>query len=389
MSAPGQAAETIPIPVVAPAAASKKPRAGWADVAKGVCILLVVLWHVIMKMYLAIDWHLPVPLPGLWGAFGDMLLPLRMPVFFMISGMFALSATARPWSVVARSRIARFYYLYLLWFVVHTTVLSMVPDFDTLSARNALDVLEQITITPTNLWYLLALAVYFVIAKVTRKLPTWAVLVPALALSAIASAGLLDAPGNRGQLYQNLFFFLLGLRFRPLVERWAQVTKLWHLLVGGAVYVVLMVAIQVLDAKYVFGVWPAICLFAVALGVAAAVQLDRLRRVGPLLARLGQQTLPIYVMHMPLLALVAAALVGPFSAAGTGVQLVLAVVLPIVLVALLVSVCLTLHSWLMDAGATWLFDLPTFGRAGRRGSPATTAGSPAPVAAGPGAQRPS
>ncbi|MFI9487322.1 acyltransferase family protein [Promicromonospora sp. NPDC052451] len=388
MSAPSSAAQTVPIPVVAPAAA-KKPRAGWADVAKGVCILLVVLWHVIMKMYLAIDWHLPVPLPGLWGAFGDMLLPLRMPVFFMISGMFALSATARPWSVVARSRIARFYYLYLLWFVVHTTVLSMVPDFDTLSARNALDVLEQITITPTNLWYLLALAVYFVIAKVTRKLPTWAVLVPALALSAIASAGLLDAPGNRGQLYQNLFFFLLGLRFRPLVERWAQVTKLWHLLVGGAVYVVLMVAIQVLDAKYVFGVWPAICLFAVALGVAAAVQLDRLRRVGPLLARLGQQTLPIYVMHMPLLALVAAALVGPFSAAGTGVQLVLAVVLPIVLVALLVSVCLTLHSWLMDAGATWLFDLPTFGRAGRGGSPAVTAGTPAPVAAGPGAPRPS
>lgn len=385
MSAVGPAAETVPIPVVAPAPSAKKPRAGWADVAKGVCILLVVLWHVIMKMYLAIDWHLPVPLPGLWGAFGDMLLPLRMPVFFMISGMFALSATARPWSVVARSRIARFYYLYLLWFVVHTTVLSMVPNFDTLAARNALDVLEQITITPTNLWYLMALAVYFVIAKVTRKLPTWAVLVPALALSAIASAGLLAAPGNRGQLYQNLFFFLLGLRFRPLVERWAQYATLRHVLIGGAVYGVLMVGIQVLDLKYVFGVWPAICLLAVALGVAGAVQLDRLRRVGPLLARLGQQTLPIYVMHMPLLALVAAALVGTFSAVGTIPQLVLAVVLPIVVVWLLVSVCLTLHRWLMDAGATWLFDLPSFSRSDRRGSPATTAGSPAPTGPAPGA----
>lgn len=383
-SSSGPAAETIQIPVVAPAAA-KKPRAGWADVAKGVCILLVVLWHVIMKMYLTIDWHLPVPLPGLWGAFGDMLLPLRMPVFFMISGMFALSATARPWSVVARSRIARFYYLYLLWFVVHTTVLAMVPDFDTLAAHSALDVLEQITITPTNLWYLFALALYFVIAKVTRKLPTWAVLVPALALSAIASAGLLAAPGNRGQLYQNLFFFLLGLRFRPLVERWAQVATLRHVVVGGVIYGAAMVAIQVLDLKFVFGVWPAVCLLAVALGVAVAVQLDRLRRVGPMLARLGQQTLPIYVIHMPLLALVTAAVVGPFSAVGTAPQLVLAVVLPVVLTALLASVCLTLHSWLMSAGATWLFDLPAFSRRARRGSPATTAGSPARPDPGPGA----
>lgn len=371
MTAPGgaasPAAETVPIPVVAPAtaAAPAKPRQGWADIAKGVCIILVVLWHVVMKMYLAIDWHLPVPLPGLWGAFGEMLLPLRMPVFFMISGMFALSATRRPWSVVARSRIAQFYYLYLLWFVVHTTVLAMVPDFDTLAAHSALDVLEQITITPTNLWYLFALALYFVVAKVTRDLPSWAVLVPAAALSAIASAGLLAAPGNRGQLYQNLVFFLIGLRFRPLIEKWARTATTRHLLVCAGVYVVLMLAIRVTGTKYTFGVWPAVCLLALALGVAGAVQLERLRRVGPLLSRLGQQTLPIYVIHMPLLALVAAALVGPFSALGTGPQLALAVLLPVVLTAVLVSVCLTLHTWLLSAGATWMFELPRFSRRDR------------------------
>jgi uncharacterized membrane protein YcfT len=362
-----------------------KPRAEWADVAKGVCILLVVLWHVIMKMYLTIDWHLPVPLPGLWGAFGDMLLPLRMPVFFTISGMFAAAAVQRSWSTTARSRIARFYYLYLVWFTVHTLVLSMVPDFDTLAARSALQVLEQLTITPTNLWYLVALAVYFVVAKVTRRLPTWAVLVPALALSVIASADLLAAPGNRGQLYQNLFFFLAGLRFRPLIERWAKAATLPRFLLGGALYLGIMVGVQVLNAQDVYGVWPAVCVLAVVVGIAGAVQLDRWRAVGALLARLGRKTLPIYVMHMPLLALLTAVLVDPFSGLGTGPQLVIAVLLPIVLVTVLVSVCLTLETWLRNLGATWLFDLPTFSRAARPGSPATTAGSPAPPVPAPGA----
>jgi uncharacterized membrane protein YcfT len=333
-------------------------RAGWADVAKGVCILLVVLWHVIMKHYLRIDWHLPVPLPGVWGFFGDQLLPLRMPVFFTISGMFAANAAGRPWKVVARSRIAKFYYLYALWFTVHTAVLAVVPHFDTLAAHTARGVIEQLTITPTNLWYLIALALYFVLAKLTRRLPAAAVLAPALLLSAIASAGLLAAPGNRGQLYQNLLFFLLGLRLRPWIERWARAATLRLFLLGAAGYLLVMLALRVSGAKEWFGVWPVVSVLAVAVGVAGATQLERLTRVAALLGRLGRNTLPIYVIHMPLLALLHAALLGPFSQAGTAIQLTLAVFLPVVLTALLTTVCLTLHRWSVAAGGGWLFDLP-------------------------------
>src|SRR4029453_16862088 len=67
--------------------APRAARAQWADIVKGYCIILVVLWHVIMKQYLQIDWHVSVPLPGAWGAFGEQFLPLRMPVFFTVSGM--------------------------------------------------------------------------------------------------------------------------------------------------------------------------------------------------------------------------------------------------------------------------------------------------------------
>jgi uncharacterized membrane protein YcfT len=336
-----------------------KPRSTWADVAKGVCILLVVLWHVIMKHYLQIDWHLPVPIPGAWGTLGDQLLPLRMPVFFTISGMFAANAALRPWRVVLRSRVAKFYYIYVLWFIVHTTILSLVvPGFDTLSAHSVWDILAQLSITPTNLWYMIALAVYFVIAKVTIKVPAAALLIPALLLNGIASAGWLAAPGNRGQLYQNLLFFLIGLRLKPYVEKWARIATLKLFLVGAAGYLVFMLAMQVLGAKEWFGVWPVISLLAVVLGVAGAVQLERWKPVSTKLAQLGRNTLPIYVMHMPILALIHAALLDTFSGAGTGIQLILAVFLPVALTAFLAAVCLTLHKWLIAAGANWLFDLP-------------------------------
>jgi uncharacterized membrane protein YcfT len=241
---------------------------------------------------------------------------------------------------------------------VHTVVLSMVRRFDTLAAHNALDVLEQLTITPTNLWYLVALAIYFVVAKLSRDLPVAAVLVPAFLLSATASAGLLAAPGNRGQLYQNLFFFLAGLRLKPWVERWARAANLRMLLVGGAGYLVVMLVLRGLGAKQWFGVWPVVCALAVMVGIAAAVQLERWTRVGDLLAHLGRNTLPIYVMHMPLLAFLHAALREPFSEAGTAVQFVLAVFLPVVLTAMLTVVCLTLRRWFEAAGGSWLFDLP-------------------------------
>jgi uncharacterized membrane protein YcfT len=337
-----------------------KPRSAWADVAKGVCILLVVLWHVIMKHYLQINWHLPLPIPGVWGTFGDTLLPLRMPVFFTISGMFAANAALRPWKVVLKSRVAKFYYIYVVWFIVHTLVLSVaVPGFDTLAADSAWDILAQLTITPTNLWYMIALAVYFVVSKWTLKLPAAAILVPALLLNAIASAGWLAAPGNRGQLYQNLLFFLIGLRFKPYVEKWARMVTMKMFVVGSAVYLVLMVVIRVLGAKEWFGVWTVISLLAIVLGVAGAVQLERWKALSTRLVWLGQRTLPIYLMHMPILALVHAALIDTFSNAGTAAQLVLAIFLPAALTAFLAAVCLTLNRGFTAIGwDRFLFNLP-------------------------------
>ncbi|MFD0592404.1 acyltransferase family protein [Catellatospora coxensis] len=114
-------------PSLAKSLQEPRPRALWADTAKGACIVLVVLWHVVMKDYLQVDWHIGIPLPGAWGTLGEQLLPLRMPLFFTISGVFATTALARPWRQTARSRIAKFLYLYTAWLLIHTAILSATP----------------------------------------------------------------------------------------------------------------------------------------------------------------------------------------------------------------------------------------------------------------------
>ncbi|HEU4425418.1 MAG TPA: acyltransferase family protein [Pilimelia sp.] len=350
-------------PTVAAARHSGGPTAVrreiWADIAKGVCILLVVLWHVVQKHYLDITWRISLPIPGAWGTLGEQLLPLRMPLFFTISGLFAVTAVNRPWSVVGRSKVARFYYLFVLWVLIHTAALALTPAFDTARARDGLELLEQLTVTPPNLWYLYALALYFVIAKVTRRAPRAVVLGAAFALSTAAAAGLLATPGNRGGLYQNLFFFLAGLHLRPFLERLVRAANWWRVAVTGAAYAVALLAMAATDSQEWPLVWPLVSIVAVLFGMTAAGQVSRWRALGGGLAALGRRTLPIYVIHMPVLALLDWLLLGPMSTADVRWQWVSAVIEPAVLTAVAVAICLVLHAGLRRAGLTWFFDLPS------------------------------
>jgi uncharacterized membrane protein YcfT len=361
------------VDVVNNATEASSKRSQWADIAKGVCITLVVLWHVIMKHYLQISWHIGIPLPGVWGFLGDQLLPLRMPLFFTISGIFAVNAASRPWRSVVRSRVARFYYLYLVWFVIHTAVLAFVPNFDTLHAANGWDVLEELTITPINLWYLVALAVYFCIAKATRGVPRWIMLGSALILSIVDSAGWLATPGDRGGMYQNLIWFLLGFSFKPAVIRVANSATMRRLLLFGGVYVVLLGFMVVTKSQKWPGVWSVVSFSAIVFGLTGASMVSRLERVGTAIAKLGRNTLPIYITHMPLLGLFHLVLIGPLSHASRGVQLVVACVEPIVLTVALIALSLMLRDGLERVHMGWLYDLPTR----KRPAPAADAEPPA------------
>ncbi|WP_165521761.1 acyltransferase family protein [Micromonospora zingiberis] len=340
----------------------RQPAGGrlvWADVAKGGCILLVLLWHVIMKDYLQIDWRLSVPVPGAWGTLGELLLPMRMPLFFTISGMFAAAAVHRPWRAVGRSRIAQFLYLYALWLLIHTAALALAPDFPTDRATSLGQLLAQLTITPSNLWYLYALALYFVLAKALRRVHPAVLLGAAGTLAAIAATGLLDTPGNRGGLYQNLVFFLAGLHLRPYLLRWAEAVTGRRLLLAAVAYGVASAAMLATGA----GRWPGVAVLvsavAVLFGIAGAVRLASWRIVAEPLAALGRRTLPIYVIHMPVLALLHLLIADLVAGLDDPARLALAFGFPFSLTVVVLALSLALHRVLLALRASWLFDLPS------------------------------
>ncbi|MFK4790072.1 CapA family protein [Microbacterium sp. ZW T5_56] len=334
-------------------------RLGWADALKGALILLVVFWHVVLKTYLQVDWRIGIPIPGVWGLLSDLIWPFLMPLFLLVSGVFAADALSRPWARVLRPRVLRFVYLYLLWTLIHTAAMWAFPDFPTFVPRGVGEFLEAITISPPNTWYLSALALYFLLARAVRGVPIWAVLVPAVALSVLVAAGLIDVVSNRGSMLYNVAFFLIGARFAPAILDFTARPhpKVALFLVVG--YGFLYAGMRLLDAATVPGVWPVLSVVGVAMGLSLAPMLPRVPMIGGWLVRLGRHTLPVYLLHMPILVLVDALIVGAVSDGHRVVQLVAAVLLPVLLTVGITAVSALLGSWIEKDGPRWLFDLPT------------------------------
>ncbi|RLP83060.1 hypothetical protein D9V34_07410 [Mycetocola lacteus] len=334
------------------------PRLLWPDAAKGLLIILVVFWHTVVKSYLQVDWRIPVPIAGAWGIAADITYPVRMPLFFLISGCFAASAIARSWGAVFRSRVVRFMYLYLLWTLIHMATMWAFPDFPTLVPRSIAEFIEAITISPPNTWYLYALALYFVIAKSLRRLPRWIPLAAAALLSIAVGAGLIDIVSNRGSLIANLLFFLIGAYSSRTVLRFTSRPR--PILAAGLLlgYLGAFALVRMGSVESVPGVLPGLALIGVLMALAIAPLLARLTRLGHGLAFLGARTLPIYLIHMPILALSDALVVGPLSEAGTAIQLVAATCLPLVVTAVVIAASLGIARLIARDRLAWLLDLP-------------------------------
>lgn len=327
------------------------PRVGWPDVAKGICIILVVLWHVVTKVAVHIAGAGPVT--DAWVTVNAQLLPLRIPLFFVVSGVFAARAVQGSGGSSWRRRAGRLALLYVVWVLIQTFVLALTPDFDTARASNGWELLAELTISPTNLWYLLALAAYLAIGRLTRRLPTVPVLAVAFVIAAVAGAGLIPDLGNLWQVVQNLFFFLVGLRLRGAIELFTTRLGGRTALVIAAGYVGALAAVSLLGIRQWFGVWPLLALVAVAFGICVSVLLDR---HGGVMARplrwIGRRTLPVYVLHMIPLAFIDAGL----RAAGWRTTPMFEAIGPVVLTAGVVAICLGAHALLVRGGLGALFD---------------------------------
>lgn len=239
-------------------------RLAWADAAKGLCIALVVLYHVVGKHY---DQVLPAELASVataWALVGYAPRPLRMPLFFVLSGMFAARALQRPWRQALGPRVLALYYLYAV----------------------------------------------------------------------VAAYAALGAVG-------------LGIGLTP------DATKLLT------------------------------SLAAVPLGIVAVVGLGRWPRVLAATAWFGKRTLPVYVLHVPLLSVVAhLSMAWPSTGPLAPWQVAALVVQPLLVTAVIVAAALALHAVVLRSPLWWLFRAPDW----LRRAPGRAPQGPVAVAEGRGAE---
>jgi fucose 4-O-acetylase-like acetyltransferase len=126
----------------------------WVDYARGLAIILVVFRHSLAGMDRS---GLEVP-AALWNI-QEFVFNFRMPVFFMLSGIFlARSLEKKPAGELVRNKAYTLLYPYVLWAVIFISIQIALSGV-TNAQRTPRDFLYIIT-QPRNLdhmWYLLAL----------------------------------------------------------------------------------------------------------------------------------------------------------------------------------------------------------------------------------------
>src|SRR5581483_7551827 len=80
-------------------------RLDWVDVAKGICIILVVMMHSTFGVEKSIASETALH------TFIEWARPFRMPDFFLISGLFLAARIDRPWRAYLDTKVVHFAFL--------------------------------------------------------------------------------------------------------------------------------------------------------------------------------------------------------------------------------------------------------------------------------------
>ncbi len=317
-------------------------RSAWADFAKGLTIILVVMMHSTLGVELAL---------GKSAFMGDLVTfarSFRMPLFFAISGLFAAAAINRSWLKFADAKIVHFAYFYVLWSVLQIGVRLA------LAGHGQHDISwHQFALIPVSpfgtIWFIYILPLFFLVARFTRVMP------PLLAFAWAALMSLLQTQSGwivADAFTKYLVFFLGGLYAGPWIKALADWAHGKTLGVLGLGLVFTAANLQVMEwgqvehpaFALVMGIFGAITL------VAISARIGRYSIFAPI-RYCGQNSLAIYVAFT--FPMVAARIIGSKTGLVTDPDL-----LSVFVLATAVSGALAMAWTARRVGLTFLFDRP-------------------------------
>lgn len=272
-----------------------KKRVQWVDTGRALAILLVVLFH-------AINWleEIGVPLKA-WETASLLLSSLRLPLFFTISGLFAQKWISGGWQPLWRSKLSLFVWIYGVWSIIDSfsfTLGLLIQGREPSLFAELRATLSTVWLPRFELWFIWALALLFVLGKLTRRIPPAILLTVTASVSAISFSGLLEANAGLEGLAKYAVFFLAGIHFRGTILRLGAMETHWLRALSVLAWAV------VAASGVFFGLRETVFGFAFLTAIAGAfagVSISAWLARFTLLHRLGARTLPIYVAHTSLI----------------------------------------------------------------------------------------
>ncbi|CAN5576152.1 acyltransferase family protein [soil metagenome] len=286
---------------------ASKDRYAWVDFAKGICIVAVVTLYTTNYVNAELDranWM------NYWIAFAQ---PFRMPDFFLLSGLFLTRVIDRPWRTYLDNKVVHYAYFLILWTIIIIPTTWSSRGFDPTLIGGIKEII-YFTYDPwAMLWFIQMLALYFVVTRVTRRVPWW-IMFPAAALLQIFPFDTGIKPLNAfGERY--VFFYAGYLLSRHFFDFAAWVRTHVKESLGG------LLAWALINGFVVFSGWshlPGVLLvlgFAGACAIIAIAALIQDFKSVQWLRYLGQNSIVVYLgfylpMHVFIAAFVAAGLDG-------------------------------------------------------------------------------
>ena len=276
----------VPKPVAA--------RIDWIDAAKAVSILLVVFHHSeLISGAVGLKWGIYERLDALFG-------PIRMPLFFTVSGIFAAKAVSQRWRLLVERKVFYYFYLYGVWVLLNWLLAryALTPFRHPELGLSVRQLIKSWIVPNTGLWFLWTLGIYFILARLLAPLRSPVTLVAFVATTIIAGANGFKPAYHLRDAFIYGPFFLTGLWYGRSIVTQLPRHPMLSAIVGGGIYLALrrIAAFPDIAQGKVYFAFP-LSISGLIFAVGLTVILCRLTVVRLTLSYLGRNTLPIYVLH--------------------------------------------------------------------------------------------
>jgi hypothetical protein len=181
----------------------------------GAALLLVVLATVIKGHYLQVEWRTDTAVPVAWWYAAEIAGVSAVPLFLAAVGLGLGGIADRPLADVLRTRVAP----NLAWYAVSVAATLAVlwrfgPVYGLPPIRDLPEFLRLLLFPPTVLALTYALALFPLLAWAVRGLPGPLVVAAAVTLAVVAGVAATRDPVwvTAAELARNLVFFLVGWR---------------------------------------------------------------------------------------------------------------------------------------------------------------------------------